>query len=160
MITDEQKEKAIRLYHNRSLKLKEISNLTSISVAKLRLIYRDCFESGRLEPRRHSTALKPRVPNGQGKPRYVATGMGRGKYERVNKKMTDSLCEMVAKDYYENRLSCKEVMEKYKIFPKQLQSVRKKYGKLYGVRPRPKKSDKRNVKIKHLISEGNKDENI
>ena len=127
-ITEETRNKAIRLYRNKTLTLREISNLVGLSEKTLQLIYRDEFVKGTLKPRREATALKPRVPNGQGKGRYVPTGAGRGGH---NRKLSKEREQELAHEYYNSTCTATEFMAKWGLHPVQLQRIRQTYGANY-----------------------------
>lgn len=136
-VTAEQKQKAIRLYKNKSMTIKEISNLTNISESQLSVIFRQAFEMGVLKPRNENLALKPRVPSGQGKTKYVATGKKRGN-PNFKPKFTREQEQEIAIDYYERDFTLSGLKEKWGIHPMQLQRIRKEYGTKYGEKPRVK----------------------
>lgn len=131
IITAEQKQKAIRLYKNKNLSIKEISNLTDISEARLTVIFRQAFELGILKPRKPEFALKPAVPKGQGKGKYVATGKPAGN-PNFRPKYTKEQEREIAQDYYEKGLTTSALKEKWNIHPMQLQAIREKFGGVYG----------------------------
>lgn len=131
IIKPEQKQKALKLYKNKTLTIKEISNLTNISQPQLNVLFRQAFEMGVLKPRREELALKPRTPNGQGKARYIATGKKRGN-PTPKSKYTEEQEQQIAIDYYENDFTISQLKEKWGIHPMQLQRVRKKYSHIYG----------------------------
>lgn len=142
---------AKRLYSTkRGMTIAEISNLTNISVPKLTIIFRKAFKDGELTPRAECRALKPRVPNGQGKSGYIATGIGKGGRNKERKKFTEEQERQIAVDYYENGLTNRQLKEKYNIFPVQMQRIREKYGKDY-----PKKADPTIRKVARLDKNGN-----
>lgn len=130
-ITEETRNKAIRLYRNKTLTLREISNLVGLSEKTLQLFYREEFVKGTLKPRREAFALKPRVPNGQGTSRYMPTGVGKGGRNKERKKFTDEQEREIAIDYYENGLTVPQIKEKWGLHPVQLQRIRKTYGQNY-----------------------------
>ena len=136
MIKPEQKQKAIRLYKNKSLTQKEIANLTDISMPQLTVIFRQAFELGILKPRRPEFALKPAVPKGQGKGKYVPTGKRVGN-PNFRPKYTEEQKKEIAQDYYEKGLTLTQMKEKWNIHPMQLQAIRKKVGGNYGRRENP-----------------------
>lgn len=138
MIKQEQKEKAIRLYRNKNLTIREISNLTDISEPQLTKEFRKAFETGELKPRKQDKALKPRVPDGQGK-KYAPSGVGKGGRNHERKKFTDEQEQEIALDYYERGFNCKQIIEKWNIHPMQMQRIRNTYGKKYGEKGDPRK---------------------
>lgn len=131
-ITEEQKQKAIRLYRRKDLTIQEIANLTDMSTSKVVLTCREAFKQGILTPRRPDFALKPRVPNGQGTTKYVPSGVGKGGRNKERKKFTDEQEQEIAIDYYEKGLTVSQMKEKWGLHPVQLQRVRNKFGAIYG----------------------------
>lgn len=131
MIAPEQKQKAIRMYRNKSLTIAEIANLTDISVPQLTKMFRDAFEMGLLKPRRTDFALKNRVPNGQGKSKYIPKGT-KTHSPNFHPKYTEEEQEQIAVDYYVNNLSVSQLKQKYSIHPMQLQVIRNKFSDIYG----------------------------
>lgn len=138
MISPEQKQRAIKLYRNKSVTISEISNLTDISIPQLSVIFRQAFELGLLTPRNEQRAMKPRVPNGQGKSKYVPTGIGKGGRSHERKKFTENQERQIATDYYLHNLTFSELKEKWGIHPMQLQRIRNTYSKDYGQKKKPK----------------------
>lgn len=128
MINTSQKQKALRLYRNKSLTLREISNLVGVSETTLQLIYREEFVKGTLKPRREAFALKPRVPNGQGTTKYVPTGAGSGGH---NRKLSKEREQELAHEYYNSTCTATEFMAKWGLHPVQLQRIRQTYGANY-----------------------------
>lgn len=139
MIKQEQKQKAIRLYINKTLTIREISNLTNISEPQLTKIFRECFKTGELKPRSQNTALKPKPAKGQGKSKYTPSGIGKGGRNSERKKFTDEQEKEIALDYYERGFNCKEIKEKWGIHPMQMQRIRNTYGKKYAQKDDPRK---------------------
>lgn len=133
-LDEERVQKAIRMYRNKDLRIKEISNLTGISTAKLTLIYRECFKNGTLKPRNEGEALQNRVPNGQGKGAYVKKGREEH-FLRLSKFSPEEQKE-IAEDYYVNGYSKSKLVEKWGIHPVQLQRIREKFGSVYGKKKR------------------------
>lgn len=131
MISPEQKQRAVKLYRNKSVTISEISNLTDISIPQLSVIFRQAFELGILNPRNEQRAMKPRVPNGQGKSKYVPTGIGKGGRSHERKKFTEEQEKEIATDYYLHNLSFSKLKDKWGIHPMQLQYIRETYGKDY-----------------------------
>ena len=131
-MTEEQRQKALKLYKNKNLKVLEISNLTGIPISTLIVTWRKAFENGELVPRREDLAMKPHRPKGQGK-KYVRT-YEKGKFPRKTKYTLEQEQEIV-QDYYEKNMSFKQLKEKWNIFPKQLQRLRNKYREAYGIKP-------------------------
>lgn len=127
-ITEETRNKAIRLYRNKTLTLREISNLVGLSEKTLQLFYREAFVKGTLKPRREAFALKPRVPNGQGTTKYVPTGAGSGGH---NRKLSKEREQELAHEYYNSTCTATEFMAKWGLHPVQLQRIRKTYGANY-----------------------------
>jgi len=125
LISQETKQKAIRLYRNRALSIEEISNLTDVSVPRLNVWFREAIANGE---------LKPRV-NKVGRGRYVPTGKPRGNPNWQNggqKKFSAEQEWEIAQDYYINGLSQFQVYEKWDCHPVQLQRVRNKYAEQFG----------------------------
>lgn len=131
MISPEQKQRAVKLYRNKSVTISEISNLTDISIPQLSVIFRQAFELGILNPRNEQRAMKPRVPNGKGKSKYVPTGIGKGGRSHERKKFTEEQEKEIATDYYLHNLSFSKLKDKWGIHPMQLQYIRETYGKDY-----------------------------
>ena len=127
-VSEELKNKAIQLYQNKEIKLKEISKLVGLSEKYLQLLYRAEFKKGTLKPRREAFALKPRVPNGQGTSKYVPTGAGRGGHNRKLSKETE---QELAGEYYNSTCTATEFMTKFGLHPVQLQRIRQTYGVNY-----------------------------
>lgn len=118
-ITEETRNKAIRLYKNKNLTRQEISNLTSLSVANLAKIFREEYKMGTLKPRRNDLALKKLVLNPAMK----------GKHGGQNKTYTEEQDRQIAKEYYDLGMTCAQIMEKWNLHPQQLQRIRELYGK-------------------------------
>lgn len=133
-MTEEQKQKAIKLYKNKNLTWVEISNLLGVPVPTLAVFWRECLKQNIIEPRNKKRALKPRVPNGQGKFKVVNKGVGSGNYHHKSKYTEEQELEIM-QDYYEKNMSTKQLIEKWNIFPKQLQRLRNKYRQTYGIKP-------------------------
>lgn len=150
MISVEQKQRAIKLYRNPQMTISEISNLTDISIPQLSIMFRQAFEMGLLKPRKDCLALKPRVPNGQGKTKYVPTGIGKGGRNHERKKFTEAQEREIATDYYEHTLTFSELKEKWGIHPMQLQRIRNTYGKDYE-----QKQNRRIKQVLQLDKQGN-----
>lgn len=108
-ISPEQQQKAIKLYRNKSLTINEIANLCDMSVSFCTVVIRQALEVGILKPRNEEKALKP-----------------------VKAKYDDTTLEQIAVDYYENKMSKNQLVEKWGIHPMQLQRVRKRFGDKYG----------------------------
>lgn len=145
-ISDEQRERAVRLYKNRELTIPTISNLTDISVSELTEIFHEAFEQKRLKPRKELLALKPRTPNGQGK-KKEPSGIGKGGRNKERKKFTDEQEKEIALDYYERGLTTAELRSKWGIHPKQIQRIRTQFGT-------KKKMDKRIRQVVQLDKNG------
>lgn len=126
-INEEQRERAIRLYKNKELTIPTISNLTDISVSELTEIFHEAFEQKRLKPRKELIALKPRTPNGQGN-KIKPSGVGKGGRCKERKKFTDEQEKEIALDYYERGFTLSQLVDKWKVYPKQMQKIRNKYG--------------------------------
>ena len=110
MISPEQKQKAIKLYRNKSLTLREVANLCDITPQHLLKLVRDAEKRGEL--------VKHRNPEIQERDR--------------SPKFTDAELEQIAVDYYENGLCKRELIEKWGIHPMQLQRVRNMFGDKYS----------------------------
>lgn len=111
-ITEEEHKQIVRLYKNPDLTLQEIANIVGLAESTVNRICRECFDNG---------TLKPRV-----------------EFQRtVSKKrrFTDEQLAEIAKDYYENGLSATETMQKYGMYPMQMQQMRDKFGEKYGLKP-------------------------
>lgn len=126
VLTEEMKRKLKNMYNNRNLKIPEIANLSGVGLSTLTLFYHECFEAGELKPRKAQIALKPRP---KVKKESVSSGLPRG--QRKSKKFTDEQDQQIAIDYYENDLTIKELQEKWGIWPKQVQRIRREYGWKY-----------------------------
>lgn len=133
-ITEEQKQKAVRLYRRKDLTIQEIANLTDMSTREVTLACREAFKQGILTPRRPDFALKPRVPNGQGTSKYIPNGIGKGGRNKERKKFTLEQEEEIAKDYYENGYTIYMLKEKYAIHPMQLQYIRNRFSSQYSIK--------------------------
>ena len=127
IISDEQKQRAIKLYKDKELSISTISNLTDISIPELTLIFREAFKNKKLRPRNEQTALKPRPAKGEGK-KYVASGIGKGGRNKERKKFTDEQEREIALDYYERGLTLGQVVNKWGVHPVQMQRIRNQYG--------------------------------
>lgn len=127
MITEEQKERAIRLYKDKELTLATISNLTDISISKLSIIFREAFNESKLKPRFPEKALIPRTPKGQGK-KKEPSGIGKGGRNKERKKFSEEQEREIAQDYYERGLTLGQVTKKWGIHPVQMQRIRNKFG--------------------------------
>lgn len=119
MISPEQRQKAIKLYRNKNLTLREIANLCDISLPSLQIMVRQAVEIGVLKPRDEFRKNQSKAP-----------------------KFTDSELEEIAVDYYENGLTKPELQEKWGIHPMQLQRVRKKFGNKYEQKTRSSREPK------------------
>lgn len=111
-ITEETRNKAIRLYRNKALTLTEIANLLGTNIRYLNLIYRAEFEKGTLKPRRE-----------------IGLGIKGGNAER--RKFTAEQEQQIAHDYYNSTCRATEFMAKWGLHPMQLQRIRKTYGANY-----------------------------
>ena len=118
-ISNEQKQKVISLYNDKSLTLREIANLCDISVPSIQRIVRDAVEIGVLKPRDEFR-----------------------KNQSKARKFTESELEEIAVDYYENGLAKPQLQEKWNIHPMQLQRIRKKFGDKYKQKTRGTKEPK------------------
>lgn len=107
-VSEETKQKAIKMYRKGELTVAEISNLVDVSVSHLNKIFHECIVKGTLLPRQ--------VNN------------------KNNKKFTEEQERHIAIDYYEKNLSAKDVKEKWGIHPMQLQRIRNKYKSIYGIK--------------------------
>ena len=111
-ITEETRNKAIRLYRNKALTLTEIANLIGTNIRYLNFIYKEEFEKGTLNPRR---------------PEKV--GESRNNQER--RKFTAEQEQEIAHEYYNSTCTATEFMAKWGLHPMQLQRIRKTYGANY-----------------------------
>lgn len=132
-VSTEDRQKAIRLYKNKDLTIPEISNLTSLAIPTLSKIYRQAFDGGVLKPRHEHSALKPRTPKGQGKPRKKGGKVGNPTFGS-NRKFTHEQEIEIAKDYYERGLSNSQLKAKWDINPPTMQRIRNEFRKKYGVK--------------------------
>lgn len=124
MIKPEQKQKAIRLYRNKSLTVSEIANLTDMSEPQVYSLLRQAFELGVAKPRKPEYAIKHGKRGKQGNPNFKS-------------KYTDPELEQIALDYYRNGFSVSALKTKWGIHPMQLQAVRNKFSHLYGSKEKP-----------------------
>lgn len=108
-VSEETKQKAIKLYRKGELTVAEISNLVDVSVSHLNKIFHECVVKGTLLPRQATN--------------------------KNNKKFTEEQERHIAIDYYENNLSANDVKKKWGIHPVQLQRIRNKYRSVYGIKP-------------------------
>lgn len=111
-LNEETRNKAIRLYRNKNLTLREIANLLGVNVRYLNQVYRAEFEKGTLKPR---SELK--------------VGIKGNNEER--RKFTAEQEQEIAHDYYVNDLPVKALLEKWGLHPMQLQRIRRNYGHNY-----------------------------
>ena len=109
MLSTEQKQKALRLYRNKTLTIKEVANLCDMSEQWLCRLVAQAIKDGTLKPR---DATRSQVHH--------------------EKKFTNEQLEPIAVDYYENKLNVAELKEKYGIHPMQIQRMRNLYGCQYG----------------------------
>ena len=127
-ITEEQKQRAIRLYKGGKFTLVEISNLVGFSLPSLENILRQCFKDGTVTPK-SSWALKPNTPAGQGKGPYVKKGR-----KAWNIRFTAEDLEKIAEEYYSGNEPVVEFMARHKIYSAQMQRMRKLWGWKYPER--------------------------
>lgn len=109
MLSNEQKQKALRLYKNKSLTIKEIANLCDMSDGWLSALVRQEIKDGTLKPRDATRSLAFH-----------------------QKRFTNEQLKQVAIDYYENGLTQVQIKAKWNIHPMQIQRMRKVYGEQYG----------------------------
>lgn len=109
MLSTEQKQKALRLYKNKNLTIKEIANLCDMSEQWLCFIVKQAIKDGTLKPR---DATRSQVFH--------------------QKRFTNEQLKQVAIDYYENGLTQVQIKAKWNIHPMQIQRMRKVYGEQYG----------------------------
>lgn len=109
MLSTEQKQKAIKLYRNKNLTLKEIANLCDMSLGNVEILVKGAVERGEVRQRSEFHANVSKVA-----------------------KFTDAELEQIAVDYYQNKLSTFKLVKKWKIHPMQLQRVRKRFCEKYG----------------------------
>lgn len=107
-ISEESKQKAIKLYKRGELTVIEISNLVDISTSVLYKIFRECRDKGNLEHRQGTNAER--------------------------KKYTADQEQQIAIDYYEHNMSIKQLQDKWNIHPVQMQRIRNKYKELYDIK--------------------------
>lgn len=115
LITPEMVEKIVSMYNSGNYTRNEIANLLNISVSTVSLKMR-----GR------------RVPG-------MVYGTGGG-YCQSHKKYTSDQEAEIAKDYYENGLTTKEIIDKWGAHPVQLQKIRNLFGAQYGQKAKGKPS--------------------
>lgn len=108
MLSTEQKQKALRLYKNKSLTIKEIANLCDMSDGWLYTLAQQAIKDGTLKPR---DATRSQVFH--------------------QKRFTNEQLKQVAIDYYENGLTQEQIKTKWNIHPMQIQRMRKVYGGQY-----------------------------
>lgn len=111
-ITEETRNKAIRLYRNKALTLTEIANLTGVNVRYLNFIYNEEFAKGTLKPRRE-------------------TKVGEKGNNAQRRKFTAEREQELAHEYYNSTCTATEFMAKWGLHPMQLQRIRKTYGANY-----------------------------
>lgn len=109
MLSNEQKQKALRLYKNKSLTIKEIANLCDMSEQWLCFIVKQAIKDGTLKPRDATRSLVFH-----------------------QKRFTNEQLKQVAIDYYENGLTQEQIKAKWNIHPMQIQRMRQVYGEQYG----------------------------
>lgn len=108
MISPEQRQKAIKLYRNKGLTLREIANLCDISLPSLEILVRQAVEIGILKPRDIFR-----------------------KEQSKETKFTDDQLREIANDYYEKKMTRPQLEEKWGIHPMQLQRVRNRFANQY-----------------------------
>lgn len=128
-ISPEQQQKAIKLYRNKNLTWREISNLCDISLLSLQRMIHQAVEIGVLKPRDEFRKNQSKAP-----------------------KFTESELEEIAVDYYENKMTKPQLIEKWGIHPMQLQRVRTKFGDKYEQKTRSPKEPK---SIQQFDKQGN-----
>lgn len=107
-ISEESKQRAIKLYRKGELTVVEISNLVDISTSVLYKIFRECREKGILEPRQGTNEER--------------------------QKFTADQEQQIAIDYYEHNMTIYQLEAKWNIHPMQLQRIRNKYRDVYGTK--------------------------
>lgn len=108
-ISEESKQRAIKLYRKGELTIVEISNLVDISTSMLYKIFRESRDKGILEPRQGTIEER--------------------------RKFTADQEQQIAIDYYEKDMSKNELVAKWNIHPMQMQRIRNKYKDIYGKKP-------------------------
>lgn len=136
-------ERAKRMYKSKKYTLTEISNLLNISVNSILKSVIEAIKQGELKAK-SPCACKPRTPNGQGKQWVQCKGVGKGGRNKERKKFTPEQELEIAKQYFENGLTAKQVMAQYGVHPEQMQHIRKTYGQQFASKQkgRPRKSFK------------------
>ena len=107
-ISEDAKQKAIKMYRKGELTVVEIANLVGLSKSGVYSIIRKCFKDGTLQPRQGSNEQK--------------------------RKFTKEQEQEIARDYYENNLSWSKVKAKWNIHPVQMQRIREEYKDIYGIK--------------------------
>lgn len=129
-VTQNMRDKLIYYYSKKNFVLDEICNLLGISKTLVSQICKEEFKKGTLTPRK-SSALKNRLPNGQGK-KYQPTGVGSGGRNCERKKFTAEQEQQIIVDYYENNLNWSELREKWGINGGTMKVLRDKAEPIYG----------------------------
>lgn len=135
-ITQQQIDNAVFMYQwRRELTTTEIANLNNMSRSRLMVHLRERFKDGSLTPRTKNALIKPKPPKTPNK---------RGHYDHSkHRKLTAEQEQQLLHDYYELNMTEKQVLAKYKIFPRTLQLIRQRHADDYkGVKKggRPKKA--------------------
>lgn len=107
-ISEEIKNKAIKMYRKGEYTNIEICNLLDISNSTLYKITRQHFQDGTLQRKLPSNTER--------------------------QKFTEDEERQIAIDYYENNLSWSKLKAKWNIHPVQMQRIRNKYKDLYGIK--------------------------
>lgn len=135
-ITQRQYDEAVFMYKwRKDLTVTEIANLNNMSRDCLMVYLRPMFKDGTIEPRTKREYGKPKPPKSNRK---------RGEYDHSKlRKLTAEQEQQLLHDYYELNMTEKQVLTKYKIFPRTLQLIRQRHADKYkGVKKggRPKKA--------------------
>lgn len=135
-ITQQQLDNATFMYQWRTeLSVTEIANLNNVSPSRLRTHLRGLIADGKLTSRRSLIASQPKPPK--------ASNRKRGEYDHTKfSKIQGETEKQLLHDYYELNMTEKQILAKYKIYPRTLQLIRKRYAHIYsGVKKggRPKK---------------------
>ena len=125
MITQEQKDLAIKLYKRKDLTLSAIANLVNCSIVKLYDIYKPLIATGELPAKRVKEVKFHK---------YTPTGVGKGGNNFKRKRFNDIQEQQIAKEYYEENRSLREIESKWNIHRVQMQRIRAKFGPLYPER--------------------------
>ena len=124
-ITQQQIDNAVFMYQwRRELTTTEIANLNNMSRSRLMVHLRERFKDGSLTPRTKNALIKPKLPKTPNK---------RGCYDHSkHRKLTAEQEQQLLHDYYELDMTEKQVLAKYKILPRTLPLIRKRYAHIYS----------------------------